>query len=85
VLWVSDDEAESESVSELESESEDEESDEDEDASSIARRCSIMSFGAFCRQKVSYNHSKLKTTVMSRTFSHSLISSVKTPKPMLVK
>ena len=82
MLCVSDDEAESESVSELESESEDDESDDDEDASSIARRCSMMIFGAFCRQEVRYNH---KTPAMSLTFSHSLISSVKTPKPMLVK
>lgn len=48
-----------------ESESESDESESEDSASSMARRCSIMSLGAF--------------------FKYSLISSVMTPRPILVK
>src|SRR5262249_11205941 len=51
-LFVSE-ESESER-SESESDSVDE-SDEDDSASNIARRCSIMSFGAFCESRVDEN------------------------------
>jgi len=45
----SESDSESESESDESDESESEESDAEDSASSISRRCSIMSLGAFCK------------------------------------
>lgn len=59
-VFGSDSDSESESEESVESESEEEsESDDDEDSfSSIARRCSIISFGAFCKKSSVSNRCK---------------------------
>ena len=75
-------ESESELVSESE-ESESESEEEEDSASSIARRCSMISFGAFCS---SIHEADIKDIIdRKQTLRYSLISSVITPNPILVK